>query len=253
MSQITNILKTLEGTAVHDVLVNIEDAYERIKSEQTEWYGKTCFTCPEGCGKCCVGFEPDIFEGEALYMAAWLLENQHETALAIMEGNFPFDNGAKTCPLFNAESPYHCSIYGGRAFICRLFGASSFRSQNGEKMWRPCTFYPDEKLAAHKPPLEKRPYNEEGLQRALNDLNGTVALLILIVVTELEVALHLVEVLLIADTVTESHVLHGSGHGEHRHKDKLLAILLERLAQFLRGKGNLRIYHRLTKIQNRTH
>ena len=94
---------------------------------------------------------------------------------------------------------------------------------------------------------------EEGLQRALNDLNGTVALLILIVVTELEVALHLVEVLLIADTVTESHVLHGSGHGEHRHKDKLLAILLERLAQFLRSKGYLRIHHRLTKIQNRTH
>ena len=167
MSQITNILKTLEGTAVHDVLVNIEDAYERIKTEQTEWYGKTCFTCPEGCGKCCVGFEPDIFEGEALYMAAWLLENQHETALAIMEGNFPFDNGAKTCLLFNADSPYHCSIYGGRAFICRLFGASSFRSQNGEKMWRPCKFYPDEKLSAHKPPLEKRPYNEEETLNAL--------------------------------------------------------------------------------------
>ena len=98
-------------------------------------------------------------EGEALYMAAWLIENQNDIALQIAQNKFPFDNG-KTCPLFNSASPYHCSIYNGRAFICRLFGASSFRSRNGDKTWRPCKFYPENMLAAHKPPLAKNQYYE---------------------------------------------------------------------------------------------
>ena len=76
MSQIESVLKKLEGTSVYDILINVENAYERISREQGEWYDKTHFFCPSGCGKCCEGFEPDLSECEALYMAAWLLENQ---------------------------------------------------------------------------------------------------------------------------------------------------------------------------------
>ena len=110
-----------------------------------------------------------------------IIENQNEIALQIAQNKFPFDNG-KTCPLFNPDSPYHCSIYNGRAFICRLFGASSFRSRNGDKTWRPCKFYPDEILAAHKPPLAKHQYSQtETLQvlgavpPLMNDLTEEVA------------------------------------------------------------------------------
>ena len=167
MTLIPNILQQLEGTSVHDILINIEESYERISLEQSEWYKKTDFLCPDGCGKCCQGFEPSIFSGEVLYMAAWLLENQRETALQIAENNFPFDNGEKTCPLFNFESNYHCSIYGGRPFICRLFGASSFRVKSGEKTWRPCKFYPSDLLKSHNPPIEKRQYAEEETVKVL--------------------------------------------------------------------------------------
>ena len=160
MSQIEGVLEKLEGTSVYDTLLQIEEAYERIAREQKEWYDAAKFYCPEGCGHCCEGFEPDLMEGEALYMAAWLIENQNDTAMKIAEEEFPFDNGSKTCRLFNPDSPYHCSIYNGRPFICRLFGASSFRSRDGDKTWRPCKFYPDEILAAHKPPLAKRQYSE---------------------------------------------------------------------------------------------
>ena len=166
MSQIEGVLEKLEGTSVYDTLLQIEEAYERIAREQKEWYDAAKFYCPEGCGHCCEGFEPDLMEGEALYMAAWLIENQYDTALQIAQNNFPFDNG-KTCPLFNPESPYHCSIYNGRAFICRLFGASSFRSRNGDKTWRPCKFYPDNILAAHKPPLAKKQYSEAETEQVL--------------------------------------------------------------------------------------
>ena len=159
MSHITDVLEKLEGTSVYDTLIQMEAAYERIADEQKEWYDAAKFYCPDGCGHCCEGFEPDLMEGEALYMAAWLIENQNDIALQIAQNKFPFDNG-KTCPLFNSASPYHCSIYNGRAFICRLFGASSFRSRNGDKTWRPCKFYPENMLAAHKPPLAKNQYSE---------------------------------------------------------------------------------------------
>ena len=159
MSHITGVLEKLEGTSVYDTLIQMEAAYERISKEQKQWYDAAKFYCPEGCGHCCEGFEPDLMEGEALYMAAWLIENQNEIALQISQNKFPFDNG-KACPLFNPDSAYHCSIYNGRAFICRLFGASSFRSRNGDKTWRPCKFYPENVLAAHKPPLAKKQYSE---------------------------------------------------------------------------------------------
>ena len=166
MSQIPGVLEKLEGTSVYNTLVQMEAAYERITKEQKQWYDTANFYCPDGCGHCCEGFEPDLMEGEVLYMAAWLIENQNEIALQIARNKFPFDNG-KTCPLFNPASPYHCSIYNGRAFICRLFGASSFRSRNGDKTWRPCKFYPDDILAAHKPPLAKRQYSESETMQVL--------------------------------------------------------------------------------------
>ena len=182
MSQIAGVLEKLEGTSVYDTLIQMEAAYERIAREQQEWYDAAKFYCPDGCGQCCEGFEPDLMEGEALYMAAWLIENQNDIALQIAQNKFPFDNGAKTCRLFNSASPYHCSIYNGRPFICRLFGASSFRSRDGQKLWRPCKFYPEDMLAAHNPPLAKKQYSESETERVLgavpplmNDLTEEVA------------------------------------------------------------------------------
>ena len=160
MPQIDGILEKLEGTSVYDVLVNMEKAYGRIAGEQGEWYEKTEFTCPSGCGECCVNFEPDLFECEALYMSAWLLENQPETALQVAGGTFPFER-EKACQFYNPDSDYHCSIYGGRPYICRLFGACSSYSKTGRKIWKPCKFYPSAALAEHKPPLEHRQYSAE--------------------------------------------------------------------------------------------
>ncbi|MCR5219294.1 YkgJ family cysteine cluster protein [Treponema sp.] len=170
MSQISGVLEKLEGTSACEVLIQMEKVYLHIYEEQAEWYKKTNFTCPQGCGSCCRGFEPDIHEGEALYMAAWLLENQNSLALKIADNNFPFNYNDGTCPFFNSESPFHCSIYGGRAFICRLFGASSYSSRNGDSIWRPCKFYPEDKLALHKPPLQKRQYSSEETIKVLGAL-----------------------------------------------------------------------------------
>lgn len=171
MSQIDEILEKIEGTSVYQILKDMEQSYERISSEQGVWYEKSKFLCPEGCGECCKGFEPDILECESLYMAAWLLQNQPEVAYSVMEGEFPFDNSnygnGKTCLFYNFDSPYHCSIYGGRAFICRLFGACSSNSKYEKKVWKPCKFYPTELLKKHNPPLEHKQYFEEEILEVL--------------------------------------------------------------------------------------
>ena len=96
-------------------------------------------------------------------MAVWLLQNQKETAQKVMEGEFPFMNN-NGCPFWNENSPYHCSIYEGRGFICRLFGASGFHSKEGDTVWRPCKFYPADLLCKQKVPLRHRQYSQEEMK-----------------------------------------------------------------------------------------
>ncbi|MGI5058938.1 YkgJ family cysteine cluster protein [Treponema pectinovorum] len=169
MSEISWILNKLKDTREAEILMQVESCYEKIGEKQNAWYKKSNFTCPEGCGTCCHGFEPDVLEAEALYMAAWLIENQRDVALKLCQGIFPFDNG-KTCPFHNFENPYHCSVYKGRAFICRIFGASGSRAKDGSLVWRPCKFYPSEKLKEHNPTLEHRQYSQDEIEKIFGTL-----------------------------------------------------------------------------------
>lgn len=149
-SEIAPVLDKIKGTEEYDVLVEMDAVYSRIHEKQQEWIEKSGFTCPEGCGKCCECFEPDLLESEALYMAAWLLSNKPEIAKEIAEKSEMFH--VEHCPFFisdieNKNLPGHCIIYGGRASICRLFGAGGFRDKNGNEVWKPCKFYPEKELA----------------------------------------------------------------------------------------------------------
>lgn len=169
MSDVDKIVKYLEGTREAELIAQMEKVYNQIQEEQKAWYDRAQFFCPEGCGSCCHDFEPDLLESEVLYMAAWLIENKREVAMKVAEGEFPFDNG-KTCPFHDFNNPYHCTIYNGRPSICRLFGASCARSKTGEKVWKPCKFYPAEKLLEHTPPLFHRQYNSAEAGQALGAL-----------------------------------------------------------------------------------
>lgn len=177
-SEITPVLEKIKGTEEYDILVETESAYQRIEALQQAWYKKSKFICPEGCGRCCEHFEPDLLENEALYMAAWLIANKPEIAQQVSEGKFPrygtpelkLDNTVsretERCPFFDPDSPYHCTIYNGRASICRLFGASGSRDKFGNEVWKPCKFYPAELLEKHNPPLAHRQYSVEEIKQA---------------------------------------------------------------------------------------
>lgn len=168
MSEISSILEKLRGTREAEILTFMEEAYGKITSEQGKWYEESKFFCPSGCGECCRNFEPDLLEAEALFMAAWLIDNQPEVAQQLAQGVFPFPR-EKGCQLWDEFNPYHCTIYGGRASICRLFGASAFLSKNRELVWKPCKFYPAEELAKHNSVLSHRQYSKA----EVNQIFGT--------------------------------------------------------------------------------
>lgn len=152
-----------------------KEIYERLDVLQKEWYEKTKFTCPSGCGTCCHGFEPDLLDCEAAFMAQWLIDNKPEVAQALAAGEFRKDYNEKTCIFFDPDNAYHCTIYGGRAFICRLFGASSFRGKEGAPVWKPCKFYPAEMLESRKPPLAHRQYTKEEVEELLGECPPVMA------------------------------------------------------------------------------
>ncbi len=139
-------------------LAELAAVYDRIEEEQKPWQEATPWRCPEGCGSCCESFEPDILEIEALWMAAWILEQgqgdageypladataarsralcgEETAAEALMARN----SAKKGCVLARDEGPWFCSVYGGRPLICRLFGFSGDRDKTGRARFRPCS------------------------------------------------------------------------------------------------------------------
>lgn len=159
-NELEDILKKLKNTREEEILRQMQGLYSQIAEAQSVWYEKSGFTCPEACGECCRNFEPDLLDCEAVYMGAWLLENQKETAEMVAQNSYPFPDN-KGCPFWDEKAAYHCTIYGGRPFICRFFGACGSKAKDGSLAFKPCKFYPAEKLAEHKPPLSHRQYSAD--------------------------------------------------------------------------------------------
>lgn len=169
MSDIDDIISKIKGTHEAEIIAAVAEKYSNISEKQGIWYEKSEFLCPEACGECCRNFEPDLLECEALYMAAWLIQNQPEIAKEVAENRFPFPR-EKACQFWNEKAAYHCSIYGGRPFICRLFGACGNRGKSGETVFKPCKFYPVEKLAAYAPNLTHRQYSQSETEQIFGTL-----------------------------------------------------------------------------------
>lgn len=162
-SDLKGILGQLCGTHEKEILLEMDKLYTQIADSQSVWYKESGFTCPPGCGECCRNFEPDLLASEAYFMAAWLLAKEAPVAEKVADGEFPFPEN-KGCPFWNEKQEYHCTIYGGRPFVCRFFGAYGARSKSGEVVFKPCKFYPANLLASHKPPLAHRQYAEKELK-----------------------------------------------------------------------------------------
>ncbi|EPF29530.1 YkgJ family cysteine cluster protein [Treponema medium] len=128
------------GTVIYNLLMAVDSLYNDIDADQKIWKAKSPMQCPDGCGSCCVHFEPEVYEAEALYLAAWMMENQTERADRIAEADSDASIGGDGCVLFDPESPYHCTVYDGRCLICRLFGFSGDHGKDGCIRWKPCRY-----------------------------------------------------------------------------------------------------------------
>ncbi len=154
------------GTSVYDALRMMNNIYRNIAKAQAPWRTVAVSTCPEGCGSCCLDFEPDILAAEALYSAVWLYFNNRivfdhllSESVVISSRNDSLDHPSG-CVFYNPENRNaHCSIYGGRMLICRLFGYCGDHDKNNELRWRPCRFIPDDNMGI----IEHRQYNTEEL------------------------------------------------------------------------------------------
>jgi Fe-S-cluster containining protein len=137
---------SFHGTQVQELVDRLDAVYTELDRAQSEFKKASPFPCPDGCGTCCVDFEPDVLECEALYLAAWMIAHQPERADAILAGSFvsPRPDPERGCFLFNPDSPYHCTVYEGRCLICRLFGYTGDRGKDGLPRWKPCKFLPAE-------------------------------------------------------------------------------------------------------------
>lgn len=110
MSEVDEIISKIDGTHEAEIIAALADKYGDIFEKQGEWYEKSKFLCPEACGECCRNFEPDLLECEALFMAAWLIQNQPEIARQVAENHFPFPRES-ACQFWNENEAYHCSIH----------------------------------------------------------------------------------------------------------------------------------------------
>ncbi|MCQ2591292.1 MAG: YkgJ family cysteine cluster protein [Treponema sp.] len=175
------IVEALGDTEEAEIIGFIHKSYQELNESQNQWLEKSDFHCIDGCGCCCHNFEPDLLEGEVLYMAAWIIANNQylADALAFTDTQRLFsleaesDNSDitdKTCIFYNPNNAFHCSIYEGRPFICRLFGASASKDKHGEVCWKPCKFYPAKTLENFKTPLNHRQYSKQ----ELIDIFGTI-------------------------------------------------------------------------------
>ena len=128
------------GTVIYDILASVDSLYRDIDTDQKLWKTRCPMHCPDGCGSCCVHFEPEVYEAEALYLAAWMLEHQSERAEHIATADVDSVACGDGCFLFAPDSPYHCTVYEGRCLICRLFGFSGDHGKDGAIRWKPCRY-----------------------------------------------------------------------------------------------------------------
>ena len=139
-----DILRVLERTHHHPQIELLSSLYEHIEVETDRFKDEFSIHCAPGCGTCCEHFNPDITDLEASLVAAHLLVDSEKRPLIERLYREGVDEGP--CPLYDKDTPYHCTVYVVRPLICRLFGASSSCDKNGRPAFRRCKYNSEETM-----------------------------------------------------------------------------------------------------------
>ena len=136
-----DISTLLPQSLLADRLEQLAYLYHRADAAVDQFVQASGVTCPFGCGTCCEGFVPDILPLEAEYLATWLAIYDRDRAYRIAASGLEpviHTDGRTGCPLYNPESPGHCTVYEARPLICRMFAFSAVRNKHGEVSYSVC-------------------------------------------------------------------------------------------------------------------
>lgn len=138
-------LDPLPPSVLRDRLSALADLYARADAAVDDFVRASGLGCPFGCGSCCEGFVPDILPIEADFVALQLARQDRTEAFRVAaQGLSPrrFEGGRTGCPLYRADTPFHCGTYANRPLICRMYAFSAVRDKRGQAEFSLCRLMP---------------------------------------------------------------------------------------------------------------
>ncbi len=148
MDSIGEICEAFSGTYVEIGMKALAKLYDQIEEETVLFCTEYAIACASGCGTCCEHFMPDITALEARLVGAYLLLEKSDTSL-ISKLIDAKKQASGPCPLYQAENPYHCSVYPARPLICRLFSACATADKGGNGVFRRCRYNKEESMPSY--------------------------------------------------------------------------------------------------------
>jgi len=148
------LYRLLDKTDLIEHLNSIRELYKKLEADQKRFTKAFHISCVDGCGKCCESFNPDITENEAEFLAFGLIAEGIDDEVCNYLEKCP--KNARSCPLYNGNSEYHCTVYRWRPLICRLFAFSASVDKNGKPTYRHCKWnlnghdLTEEEINAHR-------------------------------------------------------------------------------------------------------
>lgn len=124
------------GTYIEEVIASLTDLYTDVENATHAFASRYGIACPPGCGSCCEHFIPDITHSEAAYIAAYLLFELKDKEMI----ERVYRHSGAGCPLYRADTPFHCSVYPARPLICRLYASSAYHDKYGKALFRSCRY-----------------------------------------------------------------------------------------------------------------
>lgn len=120
-----------------DRLEALAELYHRADEAVSAFCAGSGLACPHGCGTCCEGFVPDVMPLEAAAVAVFLADKDKAAAWSLAGSG-----RGQSCPLYVADTPWHCSVYEARPLVCRLFAFSAVRDKRGQSSFALCRLMP---------------------------------------------------------------------------------------------------------------
>ncbi len=144
MENIVNAIALLKGLHSGEIIARMDELYKKCDGKLERFVSLTGTSCPEGCGECCMHYNPFVTTAEALYVAAYMLfSEESDTLIGLLERNRA--GGMSGCPLYDGENPHHCRIYPARPLTCRLFGSCCYSGKDGMPAPSRCRFNENKK------------------------------------------------------------------------------------------------------------